>query len=82
MRSPRRPGKGVSGSSSGRKSASDGGGSPAGVLDTACLREPEPVPGCAGCRELANMPNRARAGGDTTTVSDCDVFLRRHPDGH
>ncbi|MEU6110718.1 hypothetical protein ACWEJ7_10760 [Streptomyces albidoflavus] len=45
-------------------------------------REPDPVPGCAGCRELANVRNRARAGGDMTTVSDCNVFLRRHPDGH
>ncbi|WP_078503677.1 hypothetical protein [Streptomyces sulphureus] len=44
--------------------------------------EPKPVQGCAGCRELANVRDRARAGGDWTTVSDCNVFLRRHPEGH
>ncbi|MEU3712338.1 hypothetical protein [Streptomyces catenulae] len=44
--------------------------------------EPGPVPDCAGCTELANVRDRARAGGDMTTVSDCNVFLRRHPEGH
>ncbi|WP_399090071.1 hypothetical protein ACGH2B_17480 [Streptomyces sp. BBFR2] len=44
--------------------------------------EPLPVEGCAGCVELANVRSRARAGGDWTTVSDCNVFLRRHPEGH
>lgn len=44
--------------------------------------EPVPVEGCAGCVELANVRSRARAGGDWTTVSDCNVFLRRHPEGH
>ncbi|MFI2212699.1 hypothetical protein [Streptomyces sp. NPDC020141] len=45
-------------------------------------REPVPVEGCAGCAELASVRDRARAGGDMTTVTDCDVFLRRHPEGH
>lgn len=44
--------------------------------------EPTPVDGCAGCRELANVRDRARAGGDLTTVSDCNVYMRRHPEGH
>ncbi|WP_435969514.1 hypothetical protein [Streptomyces sp. Qhu_M48] len=44
--------------------------------------DPEPVEGCAGCVELAHVRDRARAGGDLTTVSDCNVFLRRHPRGH
>ncbi|MFF9075558.1 hypothetical protein ACF1BP_14500 [Streptomyces sp. NPDC014735] len=44
--------------------------------------EPTPVEGCAGCAELANVRDRARAGGDMTTVTDCNIFLRRHPDGH
>ncbi|MER8003400.1 hypothetical protein [Streptomyces sp. NPDC095613] len=44
--------------------------------------EPTPVNGCAGCRELANVRDRARAGGDMTTVSDCNVLMARHPDGH
>ncbi|MEV0577670.1 hypothetical protein ACLQ2N_34660 [Streptomyces sp. DT224] len=44
--------------------------------------EPVPVEGCAGCVELANVRDRARSGGDMTTVTDCNVFLRRHPEGH
>ncbi|MFJ6483273.1 MULTISPECIES: hypothetical protein [unclassified Streptomyces] len=44
--------------------------------------DPAPVPGCAGCTELANVRDRARAGGDLTTVTDCNVYLRRHPEGH
>ncbi|MEU7511520.1 hypothetical protein AB0B13_05850 [Streptomyces sp. NPDC042898] len=45
-------------------------------------REPEPADGCAGCVELAAVRSRARVVGDWTTVSDCNVFLRRHPEGH
>ncbi|MFF6774234.1 hypothetical protein ACFY8W_11780 [Streptomyces sp. NPDC012637] len=45
-------------------------------------REPEAVQGCAGCAELAAVRSRARAVGDWTTVSDCNVYLRRHPEGH
>ncbi|WP_250302450.1 hypothetical protein OG204_18135 [Streptomyces sp. NBC_01387] len=45
-------------------------------------REPTPVAGCVGCGELAEMRARARAVGDMTTVSDCNVFMRRHPEGH
>ncbi|MFF8384895.1 hypothetical protein ACF053_14805 [Streptomyces kanasensis] len=45
-------------------------------------RDPDPVDGCAGCIELANVRSRARAGGDMATVSDCNVFMRRHPEGH
>ncbi|MCX4787635.1 hypothetical protein OG369_16005 [Streptomyces sp. NBC_01221] len=44
--------------------------------------EPTPVEGCAGCVELASVRDRARTGGDMTTVTDCNVFLRRHPEGH
>lgn len=44
--------------------------------------EPTPVEGCPGCVELANVRDRARAGGDYTTVTDCNVYLRRHPEGH
>ncbi|MEU1053917.1 hypothetical protein ABZ397_15365 [Streptomyces sp. NPDC005876] len=44
--------------------------------------EPTPVDGCAGCRELANVRDRARTGGDMTTVSDCNVLMRKHPEGH
>ncbi|MFI8425584.1 hypothetical protein [Streptomyces sp. NPDC085479] len=44
--------------------------------------DPAPVDGCAGCVELANVRARARVVGDLTTVTDCNVLLRRHPEGH
>ncbi|MCH0540310.1 hypothetical protein I3F58_12160 [Streptomyces sp. MUM 203J] len=44
--------------------------------------EPTPVAGCPGCTELAAVRDRARVGGDFTTVSDCNVLLRRHPEAH
>ncbi|MFD8958763.1 hypothetical protein ACFV0W_17870 [Streptomyces anulatus] len=44
--------------------------------------DPAPVDGCAGCTELSAVRNRARAVGDLTTESDCNVLLRRHPQGH
>ncbi|MFI2672824.1 hypothetical protein ACWHAO_10775 [Streptomyces albidoflavus] len=44
--------------------------------------EPTPVDGCPYCAELTRVRSWARAGGDMTTVSDCNVFLRRHPEGH
>ncbi|MEW2417720.1 hypothetical protein AB0953_28920 [Streptomyces sp. NPDC046866] len=47
-------------------------------LDT----EPTPAEGCAGCGELAAVRDRARMVGDMTTVTDCDVYMRRHPEGH
>lgn len=46
------------------------------------LSDPAPVEDCAGCAELAAVRGRARAGGDMTTVSDCNVLMRRHPQGH
>jgi hypothetical protein len=44
--------------------------------------EPTPVEGCAGRAELANVRDRARMVGDMTTVTDCNVYMRRHPEGH
>ncbi|WP_405709763.1 hypothetical protein OG264_15280 [Streptomyces xanthophaeus] len=44
--------------------------------------DPEPVEGCAGCVQLANTRDRALAGGDMTTVTDCNIYMRRHPEGH
>ncbi|MFE3860956.1 hypothetical protein ACFXPT_11005 [Streptomyces goshikiensis] len=44
--------------------------------------DPKPVEGCAGCVELAATRDRAYAGGDWTTVTDCNIFIRRHPVGH
>ncbi|WP_435610782.1 hypothetical protein [Streptomyces sp. C10-9-1] len=44
--------------------------------------EPTPVEGCAGCAELADVRDRARVVGDMTTVSDCNVYLGRRPEGH
>ncbi|MFH8972996.1 hypothetical protein [Streptomyces sp. NPDC017890] len=39
---------------------------------------PEPVPGCAGCAELARRRDRARAAGDGSAETDADVLLARH----
>ncbi|WP_344007613.1 hypothetical protein [Streptomyces thermocarboxydovorans] len=44
--------------------------------------EPTPVEGCAGCTELAKVRDWARAGHDMTTVTDCNVLMRKHPEGH
>ncbi|WSX31153.1 hypothetical protein OG520_30800 [Streptomyces sp. NBC_00984] len=44
--------------------------------------DPTPVEGCAGCTELARVREWARAGHDQTTVTDCNVLMRRHPKGH
>ncbi|MEV8552546.1 hypothetical protein AB0L04_22355 [Streptomyces glaucescens] len=43
--------------------------------------EPDPVSGCAACAQLARQREAARTAGDDTRVSDCNVWLRRHP-GH
>ncbi|WP_239934997.1 hypothetical protein [Streptomyces sp. CBG31] len=55
-----------------------------GPLELPLRMDPEPLPvaGCPYCTELARVRSWARAGGDMTTVSDCNVFLRRHPEGH
>jgi hypothetical protein len=43
------------------------------------LTDPEPVPGCKECARLAREREEARTAGDTTRVSDCNVYIRRHP---
>ncbi|MFF7492677.1 hypothetical protein [Streptomyces rubiginosohelvolus] len=40
--------------------------------------EPKPVPGCACCDNVAESRDRARANGDASGVSDCNVRMRRH----
>ncbi|MEU5158661.1 hypothetical protein AB0G74_03485 [Streptomyces sp. NPDC020875] len=45
------------------------------------LDPPSPVPGCTLCAALVVRRGRARAAGDLSRVTDCDVLLRRHP-GH
>ncbi|MBO8188767.1 hypothetical protein [Streptomyces spirodelae] len=44
--------------------------------------EPDPVEGCAGCAALAQVREWARATGDRTTITDANVLMRRHPEGH
>ncbi len=44
--------------------------------------DPDPVEDCAGCTELAAARDRAYAVGDMTTVTDCNIYMRRHPVGH
>lgn len=43
--------------------------------------EPVPVEGCAGCVELANVRDRARVGGDMTTVTDATCSCGGIPRG-
>lgn len=45
---------------------------------TATLTEPKPVPGCAHCDKVAQDRDRAKANGDASSVSVCNVRLRRH----
>lgn len=44
--------------------------------------EPTPIAGCLACAELAKVRDWARAGKDRTTITDCNVLMARHPDGH
>ncbi len=41
-------------------------------------RDPQPVPGCAHCDNVAMERDRARANGDGSKVSDCNVRMRLH----
>lgn len=43
------------------------------------LDDPEPVDGCAECARLARDREAARAAGDGTAATDCNVWMRRHP---
>ncbi len=43
------------------------------------MAEPDPVPNCARCHYWDRQRSAARAGGDWTRVSDCNVHIRRHP---
>ncbi|MFG3409356.1 hypothetical protein [Streptomyces sp. NPDC048142] len=40
--------------------------------------EPQPIPGCAHCDKVAMDRDQAKANGDSSGVSDCNVRLRRH----
>ncbi|MEV0279670.1 hypothetical protein AB0I22_25210 [Streptomyces sp. NPDC050610] len=55
---------------------------PIDLPDRTGVLEPTPVPDCKGCAELAKVRDWARAGGDMTTVTDCNVRIARHPEGH
>jgi hypothetical protein len=43
--------------------------------------EPDPVAGCETCRQLAWKRRAARAAGNGSGVSDCNVLIRAHPHG-
>jgi hypothetical protein len=45
------------------------------------LPEPPPVHDCAECRALARQRDAAKQQHDHTTVSDCNIKIRRHPHG-
>ncbi|MHC0432652.1 hypothetical protein ACX6XY_21095 [Streptomyces sp. O3] len=40
--------------------------------------DPMPEPGCAHCDNVAMDRDRAKANGNASGVSDCNVRLRRH----
>lgn len=41
-------------------------------------RPPTPTPGCVICTDLAKKREQARADGDHSRVSDCNVRMRAH----
>lgn len=41
------------------------------------LPEPDPAPSCEDCQRQARRREAARAAGDLTRVSDCNVLIRR-----
>lgn len=41
------------------------------------LPTPEPEPGCSRCDRLAEQRKAARADGNWTRVSDCNIEIRR-----
>lgn len=41
-------------------------------------RQPQPTPGCVICTDLARKRAAAKAEGDHSRVSDCNVRLRQH----
>ncbi|MFE9920482.1 hypothetical protein ACFYQA_02515 [Streptomyces sp. NPDC005774] len=43
------------------------------------LTDPDPVPGCKTCQHLAGQRDAAKKAGDPPRVSDCNVWIRRHP---
>lgn len=43
--------------------------------------DPEPVPGCATCADLALERRRLTRAGDLSGATDCNVLIRRHPHG-
>ncbi|MCT7353612.1 hypothetical protein N4P33_15730 [Streptomyces sp. 15-116A] len=45
------------------------------------LEEPQPPADCPRCQALARRRSTARASGDLSRVSDCNVGIRNHPHG-
>jgi hypothetical protein len=43
--------------------------------------DPHPVAGCGTCLRLARKRQAARAAGNGSGVSDCNVLIRAHPHG-
>jgi hypothetical protein len=49
------------------------------LLSDGFLPDASPVPGCAGCAELADKRTHALSVYDWSAVSDTNVLIRRHP---
>ncbi|CQR63318.1 hypothetical protein [Streptomyces leeuwenhoekii] len=41
--------------------------------------DPDPVADCETCQDLARKRRAARAAGNGSAVSDCNVLIRAHP---
>nr|WP_228868892.1 hypothetical protein [Streptomyces halstedii] len=48
------------------------------ILPLRLDHEPKPVPGCSLCDNIASDRDRARANGDASKRTDCNVRLNRH----
>ncbi|MFD5198867.1 hypothetical protein ACFWM7_01600 [Streptomyces sp. NPDC058375] len=49
------------------------------LSDPMSALEPVPNPGCDVCTSLGQQREEARVMGNMTTVTDCNVEIRRHP---
>nr|WP_274916602.1 hypothetical protein [Streptomyces sp. WZ-12] len=56
-------------------------GRPVHLSDPTAKPEPRPVAGCDVCGALDRQRSRARATGDHSKVTDCNVEMRDHPHG-
>ncbi len=44
-------------------------------------QEPDPVPGCEICADVATQRAEAKTHGDGSRLTDCNIEIRLHPHG-